>query len=191
MLGPNKIVDGISVRSPTFTENFFKFLRGKTLGLYNCLEDASLGVSRKYYSTEKLVTSSLANLRSKNEDLLPNIVYITIATLTGAVIARHKNFFLRTSLPIIFGLTAFNYTLPQTFTNSTKFAYYLEKRNLPAVTSAQDSVVNGVENLIQNIENKSKDVQDSLNSSIDSSKKYIASVSGLNLDEEVTTRKGN
>ncbi|KAI9291621.1 hypothetical protein K502DRAFT_344531 [Neoconidiobolus thromboides FSU 785] len=63
--------------------------------------------------TEKFVHS----LVPKNETLLPNSLYVGIATLYGSILARNRFFLLRLASPLAFGISFSYFLLPGTTQN--------------------------------------------------------------------------
>ncbi|KAK6198776.1 apolipo protein O-domain-containing protein [Scheffersomyces amazonensis] len=187
-LGPNKIVDGISVRSPTAIESFFKSGRGITTDIYFKIQNYINQGYVKYNETERKVTNSVSELHNKSEDLLPNSIYIVIATLSGNIAARQRGIFAKITFPVVLGLASFKYFLPETFNNTRIFAWKLEKQNLPQIAEQQEFVYNKAGELVDTIEKTSDSSIKSVESSYQSIRKSIADVTGLNIDEEVSKK---
>ncbi|GMM32926.1 Mic26 protein [Saccharomycopsis crataegensis] len=182
-LGPNKLVDGISVRSPDYLEGFFNKARKSTVDVLKSAESGAEGVTKDYYDLEHHVTGTVAKLHDRREDLLPGGLYIVTGILTGSIIARRRGPVARVLLPAVVGLAVFRWTLPITFANTTGFVYHLEQQNVPAVANAQDSIVSGVERSIEAVESTTSSTIKSVDSAIECTKNYIASITGLNIGQ--------
>ncbi|KAK6463331.1 apolipo protein O-domain-containing protein [Scheffersomyces coipomensis] len=187
-LGPNKIVEGISVRSPTAVESFFKSGREITSEYYTKLQGYINQGYSKYNETERQVTDSVSALHNRSEDLLPNSIYIVIATLSGNIAARQRGVISKITFPVILGIASFKYFLPQTYINTKNFIWKLEQDKLPQVAEQQVFVYNQADSLVKTIEQTSDSSIKTVESSIQSLRKSIADITGLNIDEEVSKK---
>ncbi|EAZ63837.2 hypothetical protein PICST_37814 [Scheffersomyces stipitis CBS 6054] len=187
-LGSNRLIDGISVRSPEAVESVFKSARETSQNVLAQVQSYVNDGYSKYYETERHVTSTVGELHAKSEDLLPNSIYIVIATLSANIAARQRGIIAKATFPVAFGLAAFKYFLPQTFANTTGFLWKLEKNNLPQIAQQQEYVFNKTGELVQKIEQTSESSKKSIESSIHSLKHSIADVTGLNINEEVSKK---
>lgn len=150
LIGENILIDGISIRSPLYLTHFFYKVRGS---FNKALETGCNAIditSRKYYTHERKVTTTISNLHSdRNEDLLPGFTYITIAAMSGSVLTRNKYMVLRLITPLLFGACCFSYVLPTTFKNTGNLLYNLEKNALPEFTTKQDYITDSSKKAIQ------------------------------------------
>lgn len=188
VLGPNRLVDGISVRSPSSLESFFKQTRQAVINSYDYTQNYLNKGYTKYYETERQVTQTVSELHNKSEDLLPNSLYIVIATLSGNIMARQRGLVSKAIFPLALGLASFKYFLPQTFSNTTGFIWNLEERFVPQLAKSQEESVKKAGELYNKIEKTSESSQDSIHSGVQSLRKSIADVTGLNIDGEVTKK---
>lgn len=187
-LGPNLIVDGISVRSTSTLESYFRSIRESAVQGINLVQHYMNQGYTKYNETERQVTDTMTELHYKSEDLLPNTLYILIATMSGNIMARQRGLIAKTTFPVVLGLASFRYFLPQTFNNVTGFVWNLEKRTLPDLAEQQQLALAKADNFIQNVEKSSQRNQKRLEDGTNSLRKSIAQVTGLNLDEEVSKK---
>lgn len=187
-LGNNRLVDGISVRSPSSLEAIFKSGRQSLVGAYDSIQKYVNSGYVKYCEKERLITTTASSLHSKSEDLLPNSIYIVVATLSGNIIARQRGIVSKVFFPVTLGIASFKYFLPQTFSNSTQFVWNLEQRFLPQLAQTQKASLEGADKLIHKIEETSDASQKSVSNSIQSLRKSIADVTGLNIDAEVSKK---
>ncbi|ODV95290.1 hypothetical protein PACTADRAFT_50036 [Pachysolen tannophilus NRRL Y-2460] len=188
VLGPNKLVSGVSVRSPSVLENFFKSVRQESLNYYQNVENKFNELTDKYYTKEREVTSTISSLHDRREDLFPNSIYIVVGTLAGTIVARRRNILIRALSPLVFGLFSFAIFLPQTFENSKKLVWKLEQKNLPEFASRQKLAAEKVDSLVNDVEKTAGEGKRKIDSTIKDTRKLIADVTGLNIDQEVTKK---
>ncbi|CAH2353237.1 MICOS subunit Mic26p [[Candida] railenensis] len=187
-LGQNRLIDGISVRSPASLESFFRSTRESLTSLYTQSLHYLDNGYEKYHKTEEQLTSTVSDLHAKHEDLLPNGIYVIIAALSGNILARQRNIVAKVTFPIFFGLVGFKYFLPETFGRTSNFAWKLEQKNLPQLAEGQTIAVNKSKALVESLENTAVDGQLKLDNGVKSLRKSIADITGLNLDEEVSKK---
>lgn len=187
-LGPNKLVDGISVRSTSTLESYFRAIRESAVQGINLVQHYMNQGYTKYNETERQVTDTMTELHYKPEDLLPSTLYIVIATMSGNIMARQRGLIAKTTFPLVLGLASFRYFLPQTFNNVSGFVWNLEKRALPDLTEQQQLALAKADQFVQGVEKSSQRNQKRLEDSANSLRKSIAQVTGLNIDEEVSKK---
>lgn len=183
-MGPSKLVDGASVRTSSTLESAIKSTR---LFAAQSAENISSYVDEayaKYHSAEKSITSTASKLHDRSEDLLPNSIYIVVATLSGNIAARQRGILAKMTFPVVFGLAAFRYFLPQTFSNTAFFAWKLEQENLPQIAKQQLAAVDSAVGMVNSVERKTKDGQTYIGNSVESLKKSIADVTGVDIDAD-------
>lgn len=187
-LGPTKLVDGTSVRTSQSLESFFASSRSALSRWYTGAQAYINDGYTKYYETERRVTSTVSDLHHKQEDLLPNGIYVVIAALSGNILARQRGIVAKAVYPVALGLASFKYFLPQTFANTTGFAWTLEKRFIPQVADTQEQSLKKADELLHKLEATSASSQQKVQSSVQSLRQKIADVTGLNLDGEVSKK---
>lgn len=144
----------------------------------------------KYLKAEKNVTSTVADLKSDDEDILPGAIYVLVATLSGSVVARNRNILLRGVSPIVFGVLAFNYFLPQTYKNTGKLIWSFEQK-APALAQAHIDTTKQVEDIITNVDTAVKDANTALESSVHKARKFVAETTGLQIPGDDESEKKN
>lgn len=187
-LGPNRLVDGISVRTTESLESYFRVLRESVVQGVTLIQSYINQGYTQYNRTEKQVTDTMTELHYKPEDLLPNSIYIFIATMSGNIMARQRGLLAKASFPVILGLASFRYFLPQTFANVKGFVWNLEQQNLPDLAENQQLAYQKADEFVQKVETSSRRNQQRLNDGVESVRKSIANITGLNIDDEVSKK---
>lgn len=183
-MGPSKLVGGASVRTSPTLESAFKstrlFAAQSAENIRSYVDEAYA----KYHSTEKSITTTASKLHDRSEDLLPNSIYIVVAALSGNIAARQRGMLAKMTFPVVFGLAAFRYFLPQTFANTAFFAWKLEQENLPHIAKQQLAAVDSAVGMVNSVEQKTKEGQRYVEDSVESLKKSIADVTGVDVDAD-------
>ncbi|AET37822.1 Mic26p Ecym_2065 [Eremothecium cymbalariae DBVPG len=149
VFGENRLVDGISVRTPGWLLSFFKNSRDATFGTVEAGLNKVDAVSRGYYARERKITSTIANLHSDpKEELFPGFCSILVAGLAGSILGRRRGWGLRVAAPLVLAIGAFSYTLPTTFQNSKNLCYDLEKSRFPRFVEKQGTVVDSTKKAV-------------------------------------------
>ncbi|CAK7903806.1 MICOS subunit Mic26p [[Candida] anglica] len=188
ILGQNRLIDGISVRSPSSLESAFKTIRESVVDVYNQGRAYLDTTYVQYHETERKVTNTVSQLHAKQEDLLPNSIYVLVAALSGNILARQRNIVAKATFPVVLGLASFKYFLPETFGRTTGFVWSLEKQNLPHLAQQQELAVAKTNELVTTIGQSTETGQKKLQSGVQSLRSSIAGITGLNLDEEVSKK---
>ncbi|QLL30298.1 hypothetical protein HG536_0A01150 [Torulaspora globosa] len=143
IIGNNELIDGISVRSPTYLLSVFHRLR---LRVSRTIEKATQKIDKKtsaYYRHERRLTSTIASLHSDpRERLLPGFTYIIVAAMSGSVLTRNKRFLYRFTAPLVLGSACFSYVLPTTFQNTAALLHSIESAHFPRAVAKQDAIIN-------------------------------------------------
>ncbi|KAH3676297.1 hypothetical protein WICMUC_002093 [Wickerhamomyces mucosus] len=185
-LGPNKLINGSSIRSPILIESKITSGRQAVDSLINHSTNKVNSWATAFHKKEETFTNTLLSLHNTEEDLLPASLYILIGALTGTIITRRSNIVFKTIAPVTLGLFAFKFTLPKTFSNTTFFAHDLESQNLPKLTKKQDDFIKHVDVLANKTENSVVNVQKSVNSWTQGFKTIFKKYTGLKIDDDVT-----
>ncbi|ODQ80900.1 hypothetical protein BABINDRAFT_160347 [Babjeviella inositovora NRRL Y-12698] len=188
ILGQNTLIDGISVRSPSFLQSSFRAVRLRLNSFFESVESLTHEVGTQYYNTERKVTSTFSELRSRDEDLLPNSLYVVTAFLSGGIVARRRGIVARAVAPVVLGLAAFKYFLPQTFSNTARFIWSWEKQQVPELAAKQEEAVKTLEGFSESVEKSTGLALSAVEGQVQGFRKSIANVTGLNLDEEVSKK---
>ncbi|CAG99741.1 Mic26p [Kluyveromyces lactis] len=182
LLGENKLAYGISLRTPEPLINFFGAVRGKLSNGLEFVENKIDRSSQAYYDKERKVTSAIADLHSDpKEQLLPGFTYILVASMSGSILTRNRNIFLRGVTPVVFGISCFSYVLPTTYRNTKRLAYDIEKRNFPVFVSRQDKLYNATMKAACNTAYYTKNVAATVKRGYERTNKAIKEWTGLNV----------
>ncbi|OUM51002.1 hypothetical protein BVG19_g83 [[Candida] boidinii] len=185
----SKLIEGQSVQSPPFLESQLKGARELLVEYLKAAENNYSEASQQYFEAERKITDTLSSLHDKREKLFPDSLYVVAGTLAGSIFARRRNILVRATLPIAFGLVSFKYFLPSTFENTFGFIWSLEQKNAPALAETQIQLVQKTDDLLRETEKLTNDSTDSILGAIQKSKKYIAEMTGLNIDQEISEKK--
>lgn len=129
-------VSGFNIQVPEGLSKYVHSARDTFNDVSAKVEKKSSELFSRYIEGERGVAQTVAGLRSPNEDVLPNTIYILIGGLTGSIFARRSNVFVRGVAPLVFGAGAFAYFMPETFANTRAFAWREEKQHLPHLAEA-------------------------------------------------------
>ncbi len=88
--------------------------------------------------------ASLAPSPQSGEKLMPGSVYVLVAAMTGSIISRNRNIFLRASVPLAVGISAGWVVLPVTMRNAGDLLWKYEQR-FPAVADGHLRTREGIE----------------------------------------------
>ncbi|KAJ9608760.1 hypothetical protein H2200_006531 [Cladophialophora chaetospira] len=72
--------------------------------------------------------ASLAPATETGEQLLPGVIYVLVATLTGSIVSRNRGIFLRATFPLAVGIAAGWYLIPVTMRNTSDLIWEYEKK---------------------------------------------------------------
>ncbi|KIP02678.1 hypothetical protein PHLGIDRAFT_26481 [Phlebiopsis gigantea 11061_1 CR5-6] len=98
-------------------------------------------VVSRWIGIEQSVEHRFKSLLAPEEQLNPSLLYVGVATLTGSVLARNRNIFLRASLPPTLLVLAFNHFLPRTAANVSAYLGGLEDTYAPGLARVHDTAV--------------------------------------------------
>ncbi|KAL9055015.1 MAG: hypothetical protein Q9162_003780 [Coniocarpon cinnabarinum] len=110
-------------RGPTPTDRLTVQIRHARLALYNHALTAEKSLNqfmKSAFALERDFTQTVASLappETSNENVVPGVIYILVATLAGSIVTRSRGIVLRTTVPIAFGTTAAYAALPVTMGN--------------------------------------------------------------------------
>ncbi|KAI5920070.1 apolipo protein O-domain-containing protein [Camillea tinctor] len=97
----------------------------------NSAVDSAFNLERSFTET----VASLAPARETGERLMPGLVYVLVASMTGSIATRSRGLVLRAAVPFALGLGAGWLVLPVTMTNVSALLWTYERR-FPAVADA-------------------------------------------------------
>lgn len=188
ILGPRSVINGVTVRSISSVESAFRSLRETVTRAVTATQDYLDEGKVKMYQAERDVTGTVSALHDRREDLLPNSIYIVIASLSGNIMARQRGVLAKVFFPVGLGLASFKYFLPQTFSNTMGFLWKVEQRSMPALATTQVAALEKTERLVNQVEQTAVSGQEKVSGSMESLRKKIITATGLNLDEEVSKK---
>ncbi|KAI0600820.1 apolipo protein O-domain-containing protein [Biscogniauxia sp. FL1348] len=97
----------------------------------NSAVDSAFDLERSFTET----VASLAPARESGERLMPGLVYVLVASMTGSIATRNRGLVLRAAVPFALGLGAGWLVLPVTMTNVSGLLWTYERR-FPALADA-------------------------------------------------------
>ncbi|KAI0446813.1 apolipo protein O-domain-containing protein [Xylaria telfairii] len=137
-------------RGPTPTDRLAAQIGKARLFLYKQAVSAEDGVNTavdKAFHLEQSFTSTIASLappRESGEQLMPGLVYVLVASMTGSIMSRNRNIFLRASLPLALGIGAGWLVIPVTMGNVADLLWTYEKR-FPAIADTHIRTREGIQ----------------------------------------------
>lgn len=185
-LGPNKIINGSSVRSPSFIQSKIELVRQRVNSLYASTNEKIDNAAASFKAREEHFTTTLSNLHHKDEDLLVNGQYIVVAGLSGLIFTRRSNVVLKTVVPVTLALLAFRYTMPQTWNNTLGFAHNIEKKKFPQLAVKRENLYNSATGLVSTTEATTSGVQKDIDSKVAGARDAFKKFTGLRIDEDAT-----
>lgn len=106
----------------------------------NQFMDSALNLEESFTST----IASLAPSPKSGEKLMPGSLYVLVAAMTGSIVSRNRNIFLRATVPIAVGIGAGWIVLPVTMGNVSNLLWKYEQR-FPAVADGHLRTKEGIE----------------------------------------------
>lgn len=184
----NETIDGVKVKTSKVLEENVASARKWLVGQSKELQEQLDSGLQKYLHVERHVSSTVADLKSEHEDLLPGSVYVLISALSGSIFARRRNFLVRFVTPVVFGVAAFKYFLPHTFANTSSFVWKLEQK-APVVSETHIKIQSQIESLASGVKSLAQDGQKGLETGVHKTRQFIAETTGLQLPNESDSEK--
>lgn len=127
--GNISFIHGMGVRTTPYLEQYvnkFRLYLHDKLAVY----EAELGTQKTAFINE--VNSIARSIEATiKEPVLPGLIYILTATLTGSILVNRRSLPIRFITPLVFGAGATSYFMPSTYeTISDKYSKY-EKEQFP------------------------------------------------------------
>ncbi|KAK9388436.1 apolipo protein O-domain-containing protein [Lipomyces mesembrius] len=143
----------------------------------------------RYLSAESTVTTTVSELKSEEEPLLPGAIYVLVATLTGSIVGRKRNVIVRGLLvPGAFGIAAFAYFLPITYSNVGNLIWKFEVM-APTVANAHLKTTNAIKDFVENVDKFRKDSRAKVDEAVRKSRRALKENTGLLIAEEDAKKK--
>ncbi|KAK6455562.1 apolipo protein O-domain-containing protein [Scheffersomyces xylosifermentans] len=148
--GNISFVEGMGVRTTPFLEQYSNKLR---LFLHDKLSiyGAELGTQKSAFVNE-VNTISNEVVSVIHEPVLPNLIYILTASLTGSILVSRRTLPLRFVTPVLFDGVALNYYMPKTFDTLSQRYDTFEKETFPEFHQKKQELVS------ENYQNVKKEV---------------------------------
>lgn len=95
---------------------------------------------------------------------------------------------LRGVSPLVFGVAAFKYFLPQTFENTGKLIWTFEQK-APVIADAHIKTKKQVEGLVNNVDSAVKEANGALESTVHKARQFVADTTGLQIPTDKPEKK--
>ncbi|KAK9263978.1 apolipo protein O-domain-containing protein [Lipomyces tetrasporus] len=186
---PNSAPPIVIKQPPALLESYVKSAReylSRTANFVSVHLDVAM---EKYLSAESTVTTTVSELKSEHEPLLPGAIYVLVATLTGSIVARKRNVVVRGLLvPGAFGIAAFAYFLPTTYGNVGNLIWKFEVM-VPAVADAHMKTTNAITGFVESVNKFRKDSRAAIDDAVRKSRRAVKETTGLLVAEENEKKK--
>lgn len=187
-LTKTEIVNGVTVRTADNLEKIINKGRNWVAGKAEQGQQKADNVFEKYLNAEKSVTSTIAEIKSDEEDILPGGIYVLVSTLTGSILARNRNIALRGIAPVVFGVAAFRYFLPQTYENTGKLIWKFEQK-APSLADTHVKTKQQVDGLVKDVTDAVDSGNQALENAVHSARKFVADSTGLQIPTDQQSKK--
>ncbi|KAG8908971.1 hypothetical protein FRB99_000074 [Tulasnella sp. 403] len=138
-------------------------------------------VLEKWIGVEQVVERKLKELAPEDEPLLPGLMYVGVATLTGSVIGRHRGLVTRLALPPALLALSLAYCLPKTAHNISGFLGSLEARYLPNVATRHAELNQVVHDTVKTASKTYSETKDTVSAKIQDTRRDVENKTGLKL----------
>jgi len=138
------------IRSPTPTDRLAVQIGKTRVFLHSHVAAAENKVNEFMDSVlhlEESFTSTIASLApppQSGEKLMPGSLYVLVAAMTGSIVSRNRNIFLRATVPLAVGIGAGWVVLPVTMRNVSDLLWKYEQR-FPAIADGHIRTREGIE----------------------------------------------
>lgn len=162
--GNVSFIQGMSIRTTPILENYANQVR---LFLHDkfSLYSAELGTQKSAIVNEYRSIANQVQLTVK-EPVLPNLIYILTATLSGSILVSRRALPLRFITPVIFGGAATSYFMPNTFETISQKIQSYEKDVAPEVYQAQNDFISKIGEVRKEAEKGSDNLQGQLTETV-------------------------
>lgn len=182
-LTKSEIVSGVTVRTSDALEQTISKGRTWLHGKAEAGQKAADNAFEKYLNAERNVTSTIAEIKSDDEDLLPGAIYVLVSTLSGSILTRNRNFLFRGIAPIAFGAAAFAYFLPQTYENTGKLIWRFEQK-APALVEVHTQTLKHVDCLKNDVAWAVNGGKEALETGVHNARQFVADSTGLQIPSD-------
>lgn len=147
--GNISFIHGMGVRTTPYLEQYinkFRLYSHDKLAIY----EAELGTQKTAFVNE--MNSIFRSVESTiREPVLPGLIYILTATLTGSIMVNKRSLPVRFAAPLVFGAGATSYFMPYTFETLTDKYSKFERETFPELHQQKQEL------LIENYEKFSRE----------------------------------
>lgn len=169
--GDVSFVDGMIIRSLPILNSQLKTIR-------EYVNEKIIIYSSELNTQVSAATNEWNSLNSKlqasiKEPILPGLIYILTATLTGSVLSARRSLPIRFLTPTIFGITAYGYYMPKTFRQTTTKLVEWENNNVPEVYNQQSEILKELTTLGSKVEETFCTSRKIMESNIHNARVYI------------------
>ncbi|KAJ7264832.1 apolipo protein O-domain-containing protein [Mycena rebaudengoi] len=127
------------VDTPSALEQHIGVARRHATASYLSAHAHVQGIVSRWIGVEHAVENRVKSLLNTNERLTPGALYVGIAALTGAILARNRFLPTRLFLPPALAVGAAHHFLPRTTANVQAYLGDLEDAYAPALAGAHDT----------------------------------------------------
>ncbi|PRT55943.1 MICOS subunit MIC26 [Wickerhamiella sorbophila] len=174
-------VSGFNIQVPEALSKYVHVTRDFVNDVTQKVEAKSSDLFSRYIQGERGLTQTIASLKAPGEDVLPNAIYILIGGLSGSIFARRSNVFVRGLAPVVVGVGAFAYFMPQTFANTRDLAWREEKEHLPQLAEAHAAAEKQVAELKNSAIDAANKSESKLRAGVNKARKVFKDWTGVNL----------
>ncbi|ORY87063.1 apolipo protein O-domain-containing protein [Protomyces lactucae-debilis] len=136
----------------------------------------------KVIAAEHQVENTVKEIRPKQEPLMPGSLYTAIAALSGSIVSRNRNILFRFATPLLFGVGAGAYFLPETSRNVGNVLYRWEGQ-IPGAQRYHDMTVSHAKMGYQAVLDKAEDATHVLSGAVESGKEALEENAGIKLSK--------
>lgn len=137
--GNISFIEGMGIRTVPILEKYsnkFRLFLHDKLQLYSAELDTQKTAASNEWNTVKAQYNQVIA-----EPVLPSLIYILTASLTGSILVNRRSLPVRFITPLVFGGVAFNYFMPKSYNNAQNKLIGLEKSNYPDVYKQQNELI--------------------------------------------------
>ncbi|ODV77928.1 uncharacterized protein CANTADRAFT_23045 [Suhomyces tanzawaensis NRRL Y-17324] len=148
--GPISFIQGMGIRSTPYLESWVNkarlFVHSKA-----AIYEAELGTQKSAFLNEVDTLKSEVKATIK-EPVLPGLIYILTATLTGSILVGRKSLPLRFVSPVVFASVSTSYFMPNTWESLTNKYLHFEHQKAPELTEKRHQVVSAYQSTKQDVD---------------------------------------
>ncbi|KAF7310311.1 MICOS complex subunit [Mycena indigotica] len=135
---PDSPRDTLLLDTPSALEHHIRAARLAATGQVNAAHEQVQGLVSRWIGVENRVETRIKSLLPADERLVPGILYVGVAFLSGAILARHRSLPLRVILPPTFGVAAATHFNPKLTSNIRRYASDLEDEYTPGLAHTHE-----------------------------------------------------